>query len=307
MPPRPSEQELLLPGNKDQNAAFASLLDSKGAAKLRLSRQGRLSEAAITVALPWLLFFLVECLFLFAYGDMKVLVWILISLCTCLSLLFAFIGIAARHTVFLILGFLCLVAVTISCSIGLFIDGRFLHGFRELDRGPEYTGVSPLQSARATHDAGVLHFVNDSFVDDRRTLGYVSLGSIFCIAPVGLQGEYSSTVEYWAVGIDCCEKRTNFDCGSSRELEAVTAVVEPHSSALESYARAIVQAESIYNITSSEHAQMMHFTSNPSEVSDGYWDQAMSIAMISGMLHLVFSALAGVMILRLSPQPPKSI
>lgn len=308
MPPRLAEQEPLLPsqGGGSGRAAFAGLLDSRGPARPR-PRRSRLSEIAIAVALPWLLFFLVECLFLFAYGDMRVLVWVLVSLCALLSLLFVFLGVAARHAMFLVLGFLCLAAVVVSCSVGLFIDGRFLCRFRELERGSEYTGVSPLRSARATHDAGVLHFVNGTFVDDRRTLGYVSSGRIFCVAPVGLEGEYARTVEYWAVGVDCCEKRTNFDCGSARDLQAVTAVVEPQSSASEAHARAIAQAESVYNLTSSEHAQMTHFTSRPSEVSDGFWDQAMNTAMLAGMSHLVFSAVAGVAILRLSPPVAKSV
>lgn len=307
MPLHPAEQEPLLPGELPQSGAFPALLDSKGPAKPRVQRRNKLSEIAIVVVLPWLLFFLVECLFLFAYGDMRILVWVLITMCTLLSLLFVFLGVAARHAMFLILGFLCLNAVVISCSVGLFIDGRFLQRFRELERGAEYASVNPLQSARATHDAGVLHFINDSFVDDRRTLGHVSSGSIFCVAPVGVQGDYSRTVEYWAVGFDCCEKRTNFDCGAARNLEAVTAVVEPHSFASELYARAIKQAESVYNITSSQHAQMMHFTANPAEVSNGFWEQAVNTAMLTGLMHLAFSIVVGVTILRFSPPVGKSM
>jgi len=297
MPPRPAEQEPQPPVDP-----FPSLLDSKGPAKPRPPKRNRFSEIVIAIALPWLLFFLVECLFLFAYGDMRVLVWILITLCTLLSLLFVFLGVAARHTMFLILGFLCLNAVVVSSSVGLFIDGRFMRRLRELEAGAEYTAVSPLQSARATHDAGVLHFVNESFVDDRRTLGYVSSGSIFCVAPVGEQGRYSRTVEYWAVGTDCCEKRTNFDCGSARDFEAATAVVEPRSSASrEFYERSIKQAESVYNLTSSEHAQLMHFTRSPPAYSACFWDEAVHTATLAGLMHLAFSIVAGLAILRLSP------
>eukprot|EP00415_Alexandrium_ostenfeldii_P002504 UN2504 len=60
----------------------------------------------------------------------------------------------------------------------------------------EYKDVNPMDSTTPV-DMGVLHFIAGAFVDDRRTIGYVLNGRIFCVAPVALQAHFNPTVTYW--------------------------------------------------------------------------------------------------------------
>jgi len=257
------------------------------------ARRTRATDIIVSIVLPWLIFFLVISLFLFAYHDMRVLVWMLIILCFGLALLFLILGRAARHGTFLAIGFLCMVSVLAGVTVGLWIKNEYLHRYWQLDDGQVYENISPISNSAATADASIIHFRNGTFVDDMRTVGFVAQGSIYCVAPFGIPGPYTSRVEYWAVGINCCEKRMNFECGTAREPGNLSAVVEVPS---RQFKAAIQQAQSIYGVTSADSMQLLNVMGNPNDFVDEMWDEAMSIALIAMILDLLICALAGMVI-----------
>jgi len=257
-------------------------------------------DLAIATILPFLVFFLCVSLFVFAYHDMERIVWILIGLCASLALLFLGLGACARHVAFLAIGFLCFAAVALGTGVGLWLHREYLVRYWELQAGRLYQGVLPTADPKDTRDASVIQFAPSTFVDDKRTLGYVTGGGLLCVAPVVSPGIFSSEVKYWAVGDDCCEKRTNFDCGTSREPGAVSAVTVRRS---DLYTRAINQAMSIYGLTSTADAQLVSFVSDTKGAIGDIWDEALTIALIAMIADLCMCAVAGLVLSRVLSTP----
>eukprot|EP00747_Dinoflagellata_sp_TGD_P164393 gnl/TRDRNA2_/TRDRNA2_184279_c0_seq1.p1 gnl/TRDRNA2_/TRDRNA2_184279_c0~~gnl/TRDRNA2_/TRDRNA2_184279_c0_seq1.p1 ORF type:complete len:303 (+),score=64.31 gnl/TRDRNA2_/TRDRNA2_184279_c0_seq1:150-1058(+) len=259
-------------------------------------RRSRTMDVLISIALPFLIFFLITCLFLFGYHDLRVLCWVIIGACVVLALLFACIGTVNRHPVFLALGFLCLAACIVGVTIGLFLDCQYLDRFYQLDRGVEYKGVDATMSASYTGDAAIVTYKNDTFVDDWRTIGYIDEGNVYCVAPVVKPGKYYATVEYWASGINCCEKRRNFDCGEARNGGDMLAIVQKDEDDLKAFRKAIKEAESVYGVKAGNGTQIVFFVNDVQEVLNNIWNEAAMVAFAACVVHLCVSAFAGLMV-----------
>lgn len=277
-----AEHEPLLPGGRPRKRPLRS----------------RLTDVAVSIALPWLMFFLSICLFLFTYHDVPVLVWVVVGLCAALASSFTALGTLGKHSVFLALGFLCLAAIVVGTTIGMYLDSVYLQRYWRLENGVRYKDIDPTAPAGATSDAGIISFVNLSFVDDQRTLGFVGEDQINCVAPVVLPPEYTPRVEYWATGVDCCQKRANFDCGSAREPGPLRAVVAEQTPL---FAKAVAMAGSVYGTESAGEAQLMEFVSDPEGHLLGIWDEALMVALMAALMHLVASIVAGLLLARVLP------
>lgn len=269
-------------------------------------RRNRLADVTVSVALPWLVFFLVTSLFLFAYHEMKIVVMALIGLCFCLSLLFLGLGAWGRHPTFLVIGFMCMTSVSVASAVGVWLDGEYLQRYWQLETGSEYKDVNPASDPKSTTGAGVITFLSDAFVDDSRTVGFVADGGIFCVAPVVMPPFYSNKVSFWAVGSDCCQQRSNFDCGAAREPGALqkSALAEPPQSR---YSEAIAEAVSVYGLDHQDGVQLVSFVNNPRAVITEMWDQSLIIALAAMIVDLVMCILAGIVIAKvLLPAPRDS-
>lgn len=269
---------------------------------LRLKRQRtRFTDISVTIVLPWLVFFLVVSLFLFAFHDLRALVWGLLAACLALALFFLALGCFSRNGTFLAVGYLCLTSLVVGSAVGLWLDREYLQKYWELDNGVEYKDVDPTD-ARTADDAGIIHFMAGTFVDDKRTIGFVADGGIYCVAPVALQSRFNATVSYWAVGEDCCQMRSNFDCGMARELDAVTAVMERPTKA---YSKAIQEAASVYGLDApTNSSKLVSFVNDPKVVIGDIWDEALTIALISMIMDLCMCAVAGLVLAKILIKPP---
>jgi len=259
---------------------------------LKLKRQrSRFTDVIVAIILPWLVFFLVVSLFLFAYHQMKVVVWSLIGACLALSLLFFVLGFRSPNATFLAIGYLCVTSLIVGTVVGLSLDREYLQHYWELDNGTEYKDVDPTADAGSTKDASVIQFVPGTFVDDRRTVGFISEGRIFCTAPVSLPQRANAAVAYWAIGEGCCQMRSNFDCGTARDLDAYTAVAEKRN---EVYSKAIEEAVSVYGINATlANVGLVAFVSDPQAYIGEIWDEALTVALIAMIMDLVMCAIAG--------------
>mmetsp|Transcript_113389 Transcript_113389/g.353497 ORF Transcript_113389/g.353497 Transcript_113389/m.353497 type:complete len:300 (-) Transcript_113389:133-1032(-) len=289
------------------NSTFAGSLTSakSGVPPIALKRQRtRVVDIAVAVVLPWLVFFLVISLFLFAFHDMKVVVYCLLAACLALALLFLALGCASRSGSFLAIGYLCLISLIVGTAVGFWLDREYLQRYWELDNGREYRDVDPSAGANETRDAGVVHFARGAFVDDRRTVGFVADGGIFCVAPVALRARPGAAVAFWAVGEDCCEMRSGFDCGTSREIGAATAVVERRTQV---YARAIEEAVSVYGVGGpANSSKLVSFVGDPQVVIGDIWDEALTIALIALIIDLAMCGVAGLVLAKvLLPLAPE--
>merc|ERR1719149_529094 len=88
-------------------------------------------------------------------------------------------------------------------------------------------GASAATPAEARSDAAVITFQNVkagsawTSVDTSRAAGYRGDGGIYCAAPILDPTEALGDimrVEFWAIGINCCDDFGSFTCDASREF-----------------------------------------------------------------------------------------
>jgi len=86
---------------------------------------------------------------------------------------------------------------------------------QELLEGRSYNNVYAASPAPIYQDASVISFEDGAFVDNARAVGMTSLKvghHKYCVAPV-VDAQFSGRVQFWAVGVDCCGKLSDFECG----------------------------------------------------------------------------------------------
>mmetsp|Transcript_103131 Transcript_103131/g.188233 ORF Transcript_103131/g.188233 Transcript_103131/m.188233 type:complete len:334 (-) Transcript_103131:78-1079(-) len=257
-------------------------------------------ELAELSIVPWVVFFMTALMFLFAYHEAKLLVWVLtivIGFLACASLC---AGFSFSNRFLIALSFLCLCSVISAACVGLWFDGTYLDYYWKLKDGAEYKNVDPY-GRQQTSDAGVMHFKDGTFVDDLRTVGFVVDGNIYCVAPVANQKADLSQinineVSYWATGINCCEKRSNFNCGASHHIGAHSAVIaNTDGNDLENFASAIDEANSYYGLTfpSDRQMQLLRFVDDTKEaLSSEFSNVAVSSIVLIGLDFCVSVAMA---------------
>jgi len=164
-------------------------------------------------------------LLFYTYGFMA-----LPSICILLSLNFLLIGVLlwalrARVHVFLNLGMLMPVAVIAGSVLGLYTYDVYAIFPMFYAHARVYTDVVSSQPFAAVADAGKLMFTSTSLVDRNFSVGYITeRGSTYCVAPVR-DNLMPPRVEFWAVGVECCDPQGNFWCDDSRDGKASSGIV----------------------------------------------------------------------------------
>ena len=123
--------------------------------------------------------------------------------------------------------------------------------------------VLPSEPAAAHADAGKLLFSLDTKVDTSRTVGFRSR-HVYCVAPIA---DYAttSTIQYWAVGVDCCQGRSQFACGDVTDSKARSGLVVFDNrgffpSQMHFFQQAAKQAAAEYGVVSARDAIFVEWT-----------------------------------------------
>jgi hypothetical protein len=152
---------------------------------------------------------------------------------------------------------------------------------------------------QSRNDASWLHFNDGSHVDTTRVVGYRDI-AVYCVAPV-LSANQVTRVEYWAIGKDCCEKRSGFTCGEVGIAGAQSAIVMLGQDFVdkEFYERAVRQAEASYKLASAEGALLVHWVSDPKSIRDGLLWKGISFLALGAAIELFI----GIILACLLPRP----
>jgi len=121
----------------------------------------------------------------------------------------------------------------ITALTALIIGGRNYHAtyapYWAAVQGRSYQDVSPAAVASSHADAGTILFKNGTMLDESKAIGLRLYGRTYCVAPIITRQATSSepeagapgpAVQFWAVGLDCCEKRASFDCDDAGDADA---------------------------------------------------------------------------------------
>jgi hypothetical protein len=143
-----------------------------------------------------------------------------------------------------------------------------------------YNGATTPAIARS--DAAWLRFQDGSLsyppslVDTSRSAGYRD-GDIYCAAPIlsteALEANSPLTlVQYWAIGVDCCQGTGSFTCDASRKSTGMYGMVlvdgEMSCSGCshERFASAVSKAEALHNLVSADGALFVKWVQSPTTI-----------------------------------------
>mmetsp|Transcript_70453 Transcript_70453/g.206102 ORF Transcript_70453/g.206102 Transcript_70453/m.206102 type:complete len:668 (+) Transcript_70453:75-2078(+) len=242
------------------------------------------------LVVPEVIFILISALFLTCFHTATLLIWGIVGVCFCAALAVTARGASMYPISTFALGLWCLLTIASAAGLGLYLNSWYLQHYHDLRTGDLSTGVDPLIEDTKAAGAAVLTFTPDTFVDDRRTIGFVAKGHIYCVAPVTRQGSPTLRVHFWAVGVDCCEKRSNFDCGTAREPTLLTAI-SYHSRVSHYFRDAIGVAASVYNTSSPAEAKLVGFVSDYEDIKHRLWGRAFTLLLVASFTHFLCSVL----------------
>eukprot|EP00929_Paragymnodinium_shiwhaense_P040120 TRINITY_DN2096_c0_g2_i1.p1 TRINITY_DN2096_c0_g2~~TRINITY_DN2096_c0_g2_i1.p1 ORF type:complete len:353 (-),score=22.42 TRINITY_DN2096_c0_g2_i1:188-1246(-) len=178
----------------------------------------------------------------------------------------------------------------LACSVGVVNYHTFYAPYLEAVKGQEYGDLSANSIARAHADGGILHFDDSTLVDSTRSLGLLSHGVSYCVAPVldmtserlSPAGAPSSTlplqIQFWAIGVDCCAARGYFSCDDAAAASARSAfVVHRLEDSMESdmfaprshydeFRRAVDAATALYGLSSAEDPVLVRWVNFPRKI-----------------------------------------
>eukprot|EP00928_Gymnodinium_smaydae_P088135 TRINITY_DN72278_c0_g1_i1.p1 TRINITY_DN72278_c0_g1~~TRINITY_DN72278_c0_g1_i1.p1 ORF type:complete len:333 (-),score=70.14 TRINITY_DN72278_c0_g1_i1:59-1057(-) len=213
---------------------------------------------------------------------------------------------------------LLLGAFAASTAAGVGIVNYHLHRAPYIDAlaGRAYEGVSAAAPASAYADGGILGFRNDTLLDTSRALGLLSNdGRTYCVAPLlsskapgaatgaGPAGA-QPTVQFWAVGIDCCGRRGDFTCDSAGEPgvrqalvvhdgedNVASQILAPRTH-YDEYLRATSAAASLHGLQAAKPSVLVRWTADPRALLERSFRTTILVWLGSTLLVSALLALA---------------
>jgi len=114
----------------------------------------------------------------------------------------------------------------VAFGLGTMIFDTYVSTERQATEGKHFVGVSPFSHASGFRDAGTLEFTPKAVVDESRAVGYKSQSS-YCVAPIVTSTVSDAPIQFWAVGVDCCNSRASFSCGAYDAVPLYGTVIAP--------------------------------------------------------------------------------
>lgn len=218
------------------------------------------------------------------------------------------------------LGVLCIVAVILGGVIGSLAGWDLvMRQYWWTSTGRYYKQVNANTDAAAHGDAALLDFRsgvtttrNISEMEGNHTDGgslvatFMSAGwrdgSIYCVAPI-LDSSMAAVgvirVEYWAMGIDCCQDLGFFTCGSSTSYKGAQAVVMVDGGYPcpgcnnERFDKAKQKASAAYQLVSAPDALSVLWVESPNDVTNVMLAHCLIYVFLTLILSFLFFATVG--------------
>jgi len=250
------------------------------------------------VLVPWAFLVLILLCYLLGGAHGKpIVLWVIPIVLVALAGAFIRYHYQQGNNAEVVLGILCITAVCIGLVVGVYSVVRSLREFHRLSQGASYFNVLPSEPALSKNDATTLVFTNTSEVDPSRALGFVdahmTVATTYCVAPVS-NGDEGNRIQFWAAGINCCERRGNFQCGAATVANAHGAIVHPEAlQEAEGFRLAVSAAEAAYGLTSGEQYLLLDWNKDPVGYRDGLWSNTLTLFLIFGAVYLVISVMIG--------------
>jgi len=252
----------------------------------------------LQVVLPWLMFTLIVMLFTYGYHHIPALVWVTAALCGCFACIFMFTsGGDQEGRASVVLGVLCSFSILLAILGGLANYTWNMAPYWAYEESREYRNVLPSEAAAAHADAGKIFFAEAARIDTTKAVGFKA-GSTYCVAPI-LDPSSTTRVEFWAVGMDCCAERGDFQCGDATAEGTAAAhagvVVMDNRflngvSHFEYFAKAVKEAEAANDLVSAKDPLYLYWVKDPEAVQSSLFAKGTSSFLLYSGLYLLFNA-----------------
>lgn len=277
-------------------------IGSRGACGSRGQLNGNEPTFAVFVFAPWLCLLLVLVAGVLGRGDGG-LAWAVFVALFVYSIWHALLHIRGRENSVAsqsLVGLLC----GIACCMGLFVSlharDSYLSEYWRVDGGASYFNVLPSDTAGGHSDAAAVTFASGTRVDESRTYGYLDgvfgSGDVYCVAPIADRSTATdgSTVQFWAVGVNCCYQRSGFNCEDSANADAKGGIVIDNNSVDGiNFQRAIQGAEFAYGIYSAREHVLLKWVLDPTSWHQKLWHHTLQLVLTFSCVYLVFSCMVG--------------
>eukprot|EP00747_Dinoflagellata_sp_TGD_P163091 gnl/TRDRNA2_/TRDRNA2_181418_c0_seq1.p1 gnl/TRDRNA2_/TRDRNA2_181418_c0~~gnl/TRDRNA2_/TRDRNA2_181418_c0_seq1.p1 ORF type:complete len:339 (+),score=65.68 gnl/TRDRNA2_/TRDRNA2_181418_c0_seq1:138-1154(+) len=163
---------------------------------------------------------------------------------------------------------IALLGVCLGTLTGLYAYEYYMRFYYAIHLGRAYDNVLASSSGAAYYDAGKIYFAESTTIDTANALGYKEMQT-FCVAPIlDDSNQLQATADFWAVGIDCCGERGEFECGGSGDAGAKGGMRVPMNGLLDfshkSYMKAVEQASAISGLKPQDPV-LVYWVSNPDQ------------------------------------------
>jgi len=208
------------------------------------------------------------------------------------------LAIRKRGHVWLPLGAGCLLASLAGSVAGLYIYDQYACFPAFYENSRIYTNVVPSQPSGAVADAGKITFSTETSVDTNHSVGFVSeQGQTYCVAPVRDKSN-AGLIEFWAVGMGCCDSLGGFACDQSTDTSARAGIRVFDNSGFfydsrkDFYMKARKKAEAAFGFVSAELPMYVRWVreDNLDMLSDQYRTKAFGVVFLFLVFYLAASA-----------------
>jgi len=214
-------------------------------------------------------------------------------------------------------GVLCMLIFTVIGFHGYFV---FVQPARAMELRTSHN-VLPSQPPVSHADAVSLTFADGTVIDDTKAVGLKMVEGgphTYCVAPI-LDDTQGERVNYWAIGVDCCEGVNSFYCGDAANPLNFKGLVVPDPtssgdvlwSSFEKYLappigrrdlfyQAIKQAEATHGVTSAAEPMMLEWKAfDHEQLKEERWGQVHIFLIAVG----VFALLASLILMAVAANP----
>eukprot|EP00927_Polykrikos_kofoidii_P016352 TRINITY_DN17386_c0_g1_i1.p1 TRINITY_DN17386_c0_g1~~TRINITY_DN17386_c0_g1_i1.p1 ORF type:complete len:308 (-),score=50.84 TRINITY_DN17386_c0_g1_i1:145-1068(-) len=257
-------------------------------------------EAIGLAMIPWMVFTFIACLFSVS-EDIEVLGWGFAGICALMSVLFCTVGYLGGNVVPLALGLFCLTAITVSVPVGLIVKETYMKPYWHIEDGALYRNVDPLEVGATMSDGTLFEFIEGTFVDTERSVGYMKSGDVFCVAPISGPTK-SESPSIWAVGKGCCSQKSHFTCGDAGDDKAHSALGVGDDGKSEKYLKAVRMAQATFDMKPLRSPPLFVVWTDDAvgEKNSLFWNGAALVSAAS-LVHLISSLLSALFLGRNLP------
>lgn len=289
-------------GKKDAIVAEAGKIKGSMMKYLKEDETARAWAAihGLIMSLVCITFFIVMMLmWFFVFRHLFVLSVVIFLACLAAAAGIAFYGSkkADERYWIVIMGCASAVVTLLGLFVGFFLYYRLIVYYDRYVEMRTYSNVGGSQGVSQFSNASMFTFTKDSRLDVMRAVGYKSrwTGEVYCVAPVVDSTMTSAdSINFWAVGENCCLARGAFECEDAQDSSVLSALVmlEPEDvvrpfmrwavagNVYPRYERSIKLQEAAYATRAATNIRMLYWVKDPIAKQNSFHDKAVDIAVL---------------------------